>query len=189
MSHISHPIEQNDDAVAIAMKLLHSALYFLAGLASGIAIALTGSSSSSSGERRTSTSATSATGPAEPEMKMVLVVNSSLKMGKGKIVAQGAHAACGCVENAEKSAAGRRRLVAWRRQGQKKIALSTTQDDLLRLERSLRSAGINCCLIADAGKTHTHIYNTHIYKHITPSLYCWRFGTVGLHDSTTRRLE
>ena len=186
MSHISHPIEQNDDAVAIAMKLLHSALYFLAGLASGIAIALTGSSSSSSGERRTSTSAT---GPAEPEMKMVLVVNSSLKMGKGKIVAQGAHAACGCVENAEKSAAGRRRLVAWRRQGQKKIALSTTQDDLLRLERSLRSAGINCCLIADAGKTHTHIYNTHIYKHITPSLYCWRFGTVGLHDSTTRRLE
>lgn len=136
------------------MKLLHSALYFLAGLASGIAIALTGSSSSSSGERRTSsTSTTSAAGPAEPEMKMVLIVNSSLKMGKGKIVAQGAHAACGCVENAEKSAAGRRRLGAWRRQGQKKIALSTTQDDLLRLERSLRSAGINCCLIADAGKT------------------------------------
>ena len=137
------------------MKLLHSALYFLAGLASGIAIALTGSSSSSSsGERRTSsTSTTSAAGPAEPEMKMVLIVNSSLKMGKGKIVAQGAHAACGCVENAEKSAAGRRRLAAWRRQGQKKIALSTTQDDLLRLERSLRSAGINCCLIADAGKT------------------------------------
>lgn len=86
-------------------------------------------------------------------MKMVLVVNQSLKMGKGKIAAQCAHAACGAVESAERTEAGRRNLRSWRNQGQKKIALSATQDDILRLERSLRKAGVNCCLIQDAGHT------------------------------------
>ncbi len=137
-----------DTGKSFEMKLLQSALYFLAGLTSGVAIAI--SRRGNAGRARRSAQATS---EGQQPMKMVLIVNTSLQMGKGKIAAQCAHAACGCVETAERSDAGRRNLRAWRGQGQKKIALATNQENLIRLERSLRSAGINCCLISDAGKT------------------------------------
>ena len=136
------------------MKLLASALYFLAGLASGIAVALTGPTKRGTSGPSSALGSTGSGGPATGEsLKMVLVCNKSLQMGKGKIAAQCAHAACGCVESAERTDAGRRKLRAWRAQGQKKIALTATQDEVLRLERALRNAGINCCLISDAGKT------------------------------------
>ena len=124
-----------DTGKSFEMKLLQSALYFLAGLTSGVAIAI--SRRGNAGRARRSAQATS---EGQQPMKMVLIVNTSLQMGKGKIAAQCAHAACGCVETAERSDAGRRNLRAWRGQGQKKIALATNQENLIRLERSLRSA-------------------------------------------------
>ena len=132
-------------------SLVHSALYFIAGVIAGVAVAITGRGGS--GDPSTESSGSATSGGVPTPLKMVLVVNQSLKMGKGKIAAQCAHAACGAVESAERTEAGRRKLRSWRSQGQKKIALSATQDDILRLERSLRKAGVNCYLIQDAGHT------------------------------------
>jgi PTH2 family peptidyl-tRNA hydrolase len=125
------------------MKLLESTIYYVLGIASGIAIALTSSRAKGPGGSRP--------GPASSgrdDVKMVLVCNTSLKMGKGKIAAQCAHAACGAVETANETL-----LRQWRNAGQKKIALAASEAEVLQLHRQLKSAGVNCCLVADAGKT------------------------------------
>jgi PTH2 family peptidyl-tRNA hydrolase len=123
------------------MRLLESTIYYVLGIASGIAIALT-----SSGKKKKSAP------PSGREeggnLKMVIVVNSSLKMGKGKIAAQCAHAACGAVETAAPVP-----LLAWRRAGQKKICLAATEKEVMLLHRQLKSSGVNCCLVTDAGRT------------------------------------
>ncbi|KDD77140.1 PTH2 peptidyl-tRNA hydrolase [Helicosporidium sp. ATCC 50920] len=86
------------------------------------------------------------------ELKMVLVVNESLKMGKGKIGAQCAHAAVGLVEEVAFSEPGL--LNAWARGGQAKICLrglDTPQLKALRAEA--RRQGLATYLVQDAGRT------------------------------------
>lgn len=108
------------------------------------------------------------------QFKMVLVVNNSLKMGKGKIGetfvhatfvgthfvlakklermlcagAQCAHAAVGAVERAPDEL-----IVRWKSQGQPKVCLQAQQDVVLLLERQARAKGMTCCLVRDAGRT------------------------------------
>jgi peptidyl-tRNA hydrolase len=82
-------------------------------------------------------------------MKQVLVVNQALKLPKGKLAAQAAHAAVGAF-----LAADARAQQAWFQCGMPKIVVfGADADALTRLEAAARSHGIACCLIHDAGRT------------------------------------
>eukprot|EP00889_Picochlorum_renovo_P001815 jgi/Picre1/28845/NNA_004242.t1 len=80
--------------------------------------------------------------------KMVIVVNTTLKMGKGKIGAQCAHGACGALETASEA-----KVRAWKQQGQAKVCLQAPQVQMLELAQLARRMGLNHCLVADAGRT------------------------------------
>jgi len=81
--------------------------------------------------------------------KMVFVVRQDLKMGKGKIAAQCCHAAIGAYATAD--AASIRR---WNTRGCAKVALKVkTEEGMLACARACRAAGLNHCVIKDAGRT------------------------------------
>jgi len=82
----------------------------------------------------------------------VIIVRTDLKMGKGKLAAQVAHAAVDSfyktyVNDPEKA-------MAWLRQGQKKVVLKVggLKELISRLEKA-RRLGIQYSLIRDAGHT------------------------------------
>ena len=84
--------------------------------------------------------------------KMVLCVNTSLGMGKGKIAAQCSHAAVGCYKRASKQCPGG--LRAWERTGCAKIALKCPTDaELEELCLKGMSLDIPVYLVEDAGRT------------------------------------
>jgi len=89
---------------------------------------------------------------AADEYKMVLVLRGELRLTAGKAAVQAAHAAvllAEAIERRDPSAAA-----AWRRGGQKKIALVVpTLDDLQQLERVARARHIPTVWIDDAGLT------------------------------------
>ena len=81
------------------------------------------------------------------ELKQVMVVRSDLKMGKGKIAAQVAHAA---IAAADKS----RYRGEWLSSGQKKSVVKVAgEKELLSILRLARQAGLPAELIEDAGHT------------------------------------
>ena len=83
------------------------------------------------------------------EMKLVILVRQDLKLPKGKLAAQVAHAA---VEAALKS--GKLKVSAWRLQGQKKVVLKIRDDkELMKYMQLAKDEGIKTALITDAGKT------------------------------------
>lgn len=88
-----------------------------------------------------------------PEVKQVIVVRSDLKMGKGKVAAQVAHAALDAADTA------RRRhpdwYDTWREMGQAKVVVKTDggEEALLELQRTARSLGLPVSLIQDKGLT------------------------------------
>ncbi|KAL7424466.1 hypothetical protein Q5752_000150 [Cryptotrichosporon argae] len=86
------------------------------------------------------------------DLKLVLVVNDSLGMGKGKIGAQCGHATLACYETL---VAGNPKLIRqWRNQGQKKVALRCgTTADLEALAAHARSLNLCARAIQDAGRT------------------------------------
>ncbi|GFH16817.1 uncharacterized protein HaLaN_13315, partial [Haematococcus lacustris] len=86
------------------------------------------------------------------ELKMVLCVNESLKMGKGKIGAQCAHAAVGVLQQWGSTHAVA--LKQWEHHGQPKIALKISDDDEMdELERKASDAGLPTYIVHDAGRT------------------------------------
>ncbi|MDA4117371.1 MAG: peptidyl-tRNA hydrolase Pth2 [Thaumarchaeota archaeon] len=87
------------------------------------------------------------------EIKQVIVVRTDLKMGKGKLAAQVAHAA---VDAAETSMRKRPEWhEAWREQGQAKVVVRTEGGEpaLQELQRKARSLGLPVALIQDKGLT------------------------------------
>jgi PTH2 family peptidyl-tRNA hydrolase len=83
-----------------------------------------------------------------PEYKQVIVLRTDLKMGKGKLVTQGAHAAV------EAALIARQRFPQifenWHHNKYKKIALQVnSQDELLHLYREIEDCGLPCALILD----------------------------------------
>jgi peptidyl-tRNA hydrolase, PTH2 family len=91
-------------------------------------------------------------GPLNGPYKMVLVVNMSLQMGKGKIAAQCGHAALGAYRIAVEKCPTAVRW--WLRMGQAKIAVKCDDDAQLEAIATVaRAAGLVCCQIEDAGKT------------------------------------
>lgn len=84
--------------------------------------------------------------------KMILVVNTSLKMGKGKIAAQCCHAAVGCFQRGSKVCPGG--VKAWERTGCAKVAVKCpTEEEMDDLYAKALSMGIPCYFVEDAGRT------------------------------------
>lgn len=82
-----------------------------------------------------------------PDLKQVIIIRTDLKMGKGKMVAQGSHAS---LMAAEKSPAKKK----WVGQGQKKIVLkASSEKELLDLNQQAKDAGLKTALVTDAGHT------------------------------------
>jgi peptidyl-tRNA hydrolase len=82
-------------------------------------------------------------------VKQIIVVNESLKLPRGKLAAQVAHAAVGAFLEASGEAKSR-----WLAKGMPKVVLqSESADELKQLEEAAQRRGIPACLITDAGKT------------------------------------
>ena len=86
------------------------------------------------------------------DRKLVVLVRNDLKMTKGKIAAQVAHAAVNCAFASKKKDAVN--FNAWYDSGQAKVVLRVDSERELFEFKSLAEAlGITCSLITDAGRT------------------------------------
>ena len=86
------------------------------------------------------------------DVKQVIVVRMDVKMGKGKLAAQVAHASLSAAEEA--SGRKRRWYDEWKESGQAKIVLrAQSEDELEGLLRKAKSSGIPAALIQDRGLT------------------------------------
>ncbi len=81
--------------------------------------------------------------------KLVVLVRQDLKLPKGKLAVQAAHASVECVLKTD------RRLVdAWRREGGKKVVLKVAgESELMKFKMLADRCGLRNELITDAGKT------------------------------------
>lgn len=86
------------------------------------------------------------------DMKLVILVRQDLKLPKGKLAAQAAHAA---VEATLKSLRSDKDKVAdWRSEGQKKIVLKVRDEkEMLKYMQIAKDDGLTTATITDAGKT------------------------------------
>ena len=81
--------------------------------------------------------------------KQVIVVRTDIKMSKGKIASQTAHAAVDASHKADKKT-----LDAWKKEGQKKVILKVNSEtDLIVLVEKCQKMKIKYSLISDAGRT------------------------------------
>jgi peptidyl-tRNA hydrolase, PTH2 family len=82
-------------------------------------------------------------------LKQVILVRMDLKMPKGKLCVQSAHASVDACLKVDKNT-----LNSWRREGMKKVVLKVRdKHELLLLLRKARALGLMTSLITDAGKT------------------------------------
>jgi len=80
---------------------------------------------------------------------MVILVRQDLKLPKGKLAAQVAHAAVEACFNSEKGD-----VALWRDNGQKKVVLKVKDEkELLMYLMQAKSAKLRTALITDAGRT------------------------------------
>ncbi|XP_076383581.1 peptidyl-tRNA hydrolase 2, mitochondrial [Megalopta genalis] len=83
--------------------------------------------------------------------KLILVIRTDLKMGKGKIAAQCAHAAVSAYKAATKHP---KILDAWEESGQAKITVKVDSEDALKeIAKQARSIGLLANVVQDAGHT------------------------------------
>lgn len=81
--------------------------------------------------------------------KQAIIVRADLKMGKGKIAAQAAHASLEAYKKSDKKI-----KEAWERAGCKKVVLKVgSEKELLKFQELAREAGLPNALITDAGLT------------------------------------
>jgi peptidyl-tRNA hydrolase, PTH2 family len=87
------------------------------------------------------------------DFKQVIVVRSDLKMGKGKVAAQVAHAALDAAETARHKHLDW--YESWWEQGQAKVVVKTDGGEpaLQELQKQARSLGLPAALIQDRGLT------------------------------------
>lgn len=82
-------------------------------------------------------------------MKQVILVRNDLKLPKGKMAAQAAHAAVEAAFNSDK-----KKVDAWRKQGAKKVVLKVKDEkELLKYLQEAKDNKLKTALITDAGKT------------------------------------
>lgn len=81
--------------------------------------------------------------------KQVILVRQDLKLPKGKMAAQCAHAAVECVLKSDQKI-----VQSWHREGMGKIILKVSDEkELLRFKNLAEDAGLKTALITDAGHT------------------------------------
>ena len=86
------------------------------------------------------------------EVKMVLVVNTELGMGRGKVAAQCGHAAVACFKAA--LAEQPELVAAWERVGQAKVVVrGGGEEGLLGVSKTARQAGLLVAEVRDAGRS------------------------------------
>jgi peptidyl-tRNA hydrolase, PTH2 family len=91
----------------------------------------------------------------ESEIKMIIAVRRDLQMTRGKEIAQACHACLGAVLPDEVRTSDLTQK--WIDQGSAKICVKVNSEQELKdLETKAEDAGINCCLITDAGRTMFH---------------------------------
>lgn len=82
-------------------------------------------------------------------MKQVILVRHDLKMSKGKLSTQVAHAS---VESVSKS--NKDNIKEWKNEGMKKVVLKVKDEkELLKYNQLAKDVGLKTALITDAGKT------------------------------------
>lgn len=81
-------------------------------------------------------------------MKQAIIINSDVKMSKGKTASQAAHASIGAYEMAKSHDVG-----LWRKQGMPKIVLKATQKQLVELCNLVAESCTPYYLVHDAGLT------------------------------------
>ena len=83
------------------------------------------------------------------ELKQVIVVRADLKLPKGKLAAQVAHASVDCTLISERDIVSK-----WVSEGQKKVILKVdTKEDLLKLWQIAKNNKLKTSIIKDAGRT------------------------------------
>ena len=83
------------------------------------------------------------------EYKQVILIRKDLKMSKGKMAAQAAHASTDALIKSHKDD-----ITAWKDQGMKKVVLGVEDEkELLKLRQDAEDAGLIVSIIADAGRT------------------------------------
>jgi PTH2 family peptidyl-tRNA hydrolase len=83
------------------------------------------------------------------EHKQVILVRDDLKLPKGKLAAQAAHASVEAVLRSDKTA-----VQTWRSEGMGKIVLKVADEkELLRQLQHAKDAGLVTAVITDAGHT------------------------------------
>lgn len=88
------------------------------------------------------------------EYKQVIVVRTDIKMSKGKLAVQVAHAAVEAVIKCLEKAVCRDNVAVWRAQGQKKVVVKARSlEELLKIKERAEELGLATALIADAGLT------------------------------------
>jgi len=83
-------------------------------------------------------------------LKMVIVVNK-VEMSPGKMAAQVAHAAVDCTIRAWKK--DKTKVKKWIEEGQKKVVLEASEEEILELQKKASREKIFNSLIRDAGLT------------------------------------
>ena len=84
--------------------------------------------------------------------KLTIIMRNDLKLPKGKMSAQSAHAAVEATLITQKK--DKDLIQKWRQQGQKKIVLKVNSEkELYKLKQIAKDYGITTALITDAGKT------------------------------------
>jgi PTH2 family peptidyl-tRNA hydrolase len=82
-------------------------------------------------------------------MKQAIIIRTDLKMKKGKIAAQAAHASLGAMKKARKLD-----VALWERWGGKKVVLKVgSLKSLKSVYRKAKSSRLPCFLVRDAGLT------------------------------------
>jgi len=111
------------------------------------------------------------------DYKQVILVRQDLKMPKGKMAAQVAHASLEAALKAKKEM-----LEAWRAEGSKKVVLKVSdEEELLKYKAMADREGLKTALIRDAGLTFLEV----------GTMTCLGIGpeSEGKIDKVTRKLK
>ena len=91
------------------------------------------------------------------EYRLVFVVNTDLKMGKGKVISQCMHGLDGIYERLDEmknNMFGKILIKKWRMSGSAKIVLKASGEEIQKIEESLReSKNLIYYSVCDAGRT------------------------------------
>lgn len=83
------------------------------------------------------------------ELKQVIIIRNDLKLPKGKMAAQAAHAAVEAVLKGDKD-----KVKDWRHMGSKKVTLKVdSKEELYKYAQQAKDEGLTTAIITDAGRT------------------------------------